>query len=91
LQLHDDSFIYLVENEGITKEMSSRNHIEETSVADLVSHLLGTPIVNEHASRDSFPKGTVFNKASANLFLVVDGLGSSKLFSIYFPINFSFF
>jgi len=76
--IDDDSFVVLLGASGVTSDLSSAIEIEETSVADLIGHLVGVSLLNEHASRQSFPKGSLFNKAAANLLVVVDSLGSDS-------------
>jgi len=58
---------------------ASSNTIDETSVADLISHVVGGPIVSESASRTAFPKGSVFDKSASNLLFVVDSFGGDVL------------
>lgn len=73
--IQDGSFLLLLNNERIIKH-SQANEIDEISVADLIGHLLGTPILNDEASRTSFPISSVFNKPTANLLFVIDGIES---------------
>eukprot|EP01119_Soliformovum_irregulare_P001350 TRINITY_DN11076_c0_g1_i1.p1 TRINITY_DN11076_c0_g1~~TRINITY_DN11076_c0_g1_i1.p1 ORF type:complete len:516 (-),score=152.70 TRINITY_DN11076_c0_g1_i1:103-1650(-) len=46
--------------------------IEETSIADFISHLVGGPVVSSDASRDLLQSNSVFNKAKANLMFVLN-------------------
>lgn len=53
---------------------------KDTQLADLISHLVGGPAITSN-SRQALDKttATVFNKARANLLVVVDGVGSKPL------------
>jgi len=86
--IQDDSYMILLKNQEIEGELRTSKEIPETSVADLISHLLGTSVINENADRSSFPHGSIFNKAKANLLIVVDGVGK-ELGSRYLPSLFS--
>lgn len=78
--IQDDSLVILIDP---TKAEKSKEElkIEETNIADLVSNLVGGPIVNSEARLDeSLISGHgLFNKAKANLVVFVDGVGSEDL------------
>jgi len=69
----DNSLIYLINGEVDTSSL------DDQSYADLVSHLLGGPIINADIDRDSFPKSSLFDKATGNVLFVVDSLDSESL------------
>jgi len=71
--IQDGSVLLLLNNERIIKNTDA-HQIDEISIADMIGHLLGTPILNDEASRDSFPVSSVFNKPTANLLIVIDGV-----------------
>lgn len=74
-QIQDDSFILIsdfIDNKNI--------YIEETSISDLISYLLGGPIINEQSNRENFPKKNIFNKSMANLLIILDSIGLGKIF-----------
>jgi len=52
--------------------------LEEKSVADIISAVVGGPVINEDVSRTNFPTINMFNKASANVLLLVDGISSDE-------------
>jgi len=52
--------------------------LEEKSVADLISAVVGGPVINDETSRTNFPTINMFNKASANVLLMVDGISSDE-------------
>lgn len=76
--IQDDSFLFLMDKYS----SDSNEEISETNVADLISYLVGTPILNPQASRESFPQGNIFEKDRANIMFVVDGVGSETIQSI---------
>lgn len=71
--IQDNSRVYLINN---TFQSSSLN---DQSFADLISHMLGGPVINSEVARDSFPKSSLFDKASGNLLFVIDTLDSVDL------------
>eukprot|EP01117_Protostelium_nocturnum_P014374 TRINITY_DN546_c0_g1_i1.p1 TRINITY_DN546_c0_g1~~TRINITY_DN546_c0_g1_i1.p1 ORF type:complete len:545 (-),score=158.53 TRINITY_DN546_c0_g1_i1:53-1687(-) len=77
-KLQDESFLYLLKNEEITGEYNNEKEMEEKSIGDLIGHLIGGPILNSKADRKSFPTGNIFNKASANLLLIINGMEKSQ-------------
>lgn len=50
----------------------SENEISETSVADLVAHIAGTPPLNSKTFRSSFPHVDLFTKPQATILIVLD-------------------
>ena len=75
--MSDDSFLYLMDN-----SVSFSNEelpLPDTSVADLISHLLGTPVMNPQTSRTSFPTSNIFQKDRANLLVVLESVGSGLI------------
>jgi len=71
--IQDGSFLLLLNNQRVLKQ-SNENQIDENSVADLIGHILGTPILNDEASRTAFPTSSIFNKPTANLLIIIDGV-----------------
>jgi len=71
--IQDGSTLLILNNERVIKHTKA-SEIDEISVADLIGHLLGTPILNDEASRKSFPSTSVFNRPTANLLFVIDGI-----------------
>lgn len=61
---------------------SNQIDVVETSVADYISHTIGGPIVNSEIhnsiSNNVLPKGNLFDKDVANLFVVMDGVDSGN-------------
>jgi len=74
----ENSAIFLLNRHGESKQID----VVETSVADYISHTLGGPVVNsdihDSVSKD-LPKGNLFDKDVANLFVIVDGVDSEYL------------
>jgi len=68
--IQDDSFVYVSD-----KFTTTSKQIEETSIADYISHVVGGPVINKNSARDSLPVGSIFDKAPANLLVVVDSVG----------------
>eukprot|EP01116_Phalansterium_solitarium_P024338 TRINITY_DN889_c0_g1_i1.p1 TRINITY_DN889_c0_g1~~TRINITY_DN889_c0_g1_i1.p1 ORF type:complete len:441 (-),score=146.32 TRINITY_DN889_c0_g1_i1:266-1492(-) len=56
-----------------------KTSISELSIADYVSFALGGPVVNRAAPRDALPARDVFDRARANLFVLVDGVGADQI------------
>ncbi|PRP81361.1 renin/prorenin receptor [Planoprotostelium fungivorum] len=52
--------------------------LEEKSFADLVSSVMGGPVINENTDRRNFPDMDLFNKASANVMFFVDGVSQDE-------------
>jgi len=67
-----DSSILLLSNKNKIED----NVFEETSVADLISYLIGGPIVNSETPRHNFPFVSIFHKNLANLLFIIPGFGS---------------
>lgn len=74
--IQDESFLLLLNNQRVLKQ-SNEKQIDEDSVADLIGHILGTPILNDEASRVAFPTSSIFNKPTGNLLIVIDGVDSA--------------
>lgn len=53
--------------------------IEDTRVADLLAHVMGTQPFNADANRKDFPKGNIFNKAKAALLFTLDAVSPDLL------------
>lgn len=53
------------------------NDISETSIAELISHLMGTTPLSANTNRAAFPKTDLFKKPKANLLVVVDATDAS--------------
>lgn len=49
------------------------SQIADTSIADLISHLIGSTPLSATTDRSAFPKTNIFNKPKANLLVVFDG------------------
>jgi len=79
--IQDDSFLYLIDSNSLETSKSGLK-ITETNVANLISTLIGGPVVN---SADTLEESLVpsahnlFNKARANLVVFVNSLGSDTL------------
>jgi len=76
--IQDDSFLFLMDKYS----GSTNQQITETNVADLISYLVGTPILNPTSQRENFPQGNIFETDRANVMIVIDGVGSELLNSL---------
>lgn len=79
--IQDGSILLLLNNERVLHH-TKENQIDEISVADLIGHLLGTPILNDEAPRKSFPTTSIFNKPTANLLVVIDGVDADQFLQL---------
>jgi len=82
--IQDDSFLYLVDSNSFETPKEGLT-IEETNIANLISTLIGGPIVNSAVTLKEtiIPSAhNLFNKARANLVVFVNSLGSDDLASL---------
>jgi len=76
--IQDDSFLFLMDKYS----GSANEQLSESNVADFISYLIGTPILNPSASRENFPQVNIFEKDRANVLIVVDGVGADMVDSL---------
>jgi len=50
--------------------------LEDQSFADLVSAVMGGPVINDKANRNNFPTLDIFNKANTNALFFIDGISN---------------
>lgn len=76
-QIQDGSFVILSGEAFQSENIATLEAIEETSVADLISHVTGGPVVSFTAPRQvlSHVNSPFYNKAKANLLFVINEAG----------------
>jgi len=82
--IQDDSFLVLLNSNNVEQSKEGLQ-IEETNVANLISSLVGGPIVNSEGFLDETVAPSahnLFNKAKANVAIFLNSIGSDDLASL---------